>query len=239
MPNPLYRQIASTIRSQIDSGRLRPHALAPSERTLSERFGVSRMTARRAIQELETSGHVYRSARRGTFVAEPHLELPIGSFTVDVTRAGHTPRAQVLEATTEIPDAETQVALGLGDGDRVYRIRRLRFAGDEPLAIENTLLPERLCSGLLKKDLEHSLWLLLDRSWGVTPVRAEAVFEAVLPVTEQARLLQISIRDPAILLTRTVVDAAGRPVEFAHDLYRGDRVSFRVGAQLDLNAPLR
>lgn len=235
----LYEQIAAAVAAQIDAGELEPHGPAPSERALSERFGVSRMTARAAVQSLQENGYVYRNGRRGTFVAEPRLELPIGSFTVDVTRAGRKPRAQVLRAETRSPWPQLRATLRLGPRETVHYIQRLRFAGPDPIAIENTYLPRRLCPDLLEHDLEQSLWLLLESRYGIRVARAEAVVRATVPVAEEARLLALDGQAPVITLDRTVVDAAGRPVEFARDVYRGDRASFRVGAQLSLHEPLR
>lgn len=237
--SPLYDQIAMAVRRDIEAGHLKPHTLAPSERALSERFGVSRMTARAAVRALEGDGYVYRSGRRGTFVSEPRLELPIGSFTVDVARAGHRPRARVLVAETLDAGPELRSQLALAAGEQVHRIKRLRFAEDEPVAIENTHISARLCPDLLERPLEQSLWLLLDQHYRVTVARAETLIEAVRPSQADARLLEMSTREPAILLTRSVVDSAGRPVEFARDLYRADRASFRVGTQLNLHEPQR
>jgi GntR family transcriptional regulator len=233
--NPLYEQIAASVRAQIDDGELKPHSAAPSERTLGDRFGVSRMTARAAVKALEDEGYVYRNGRRGTYVAEPRLELPIGSFSVDVTRAGRTPRAKLLDAETLSPGSEVRTALRLDAGEQVHHVRRLRFAGTEPIAIENTWIPQRLCPDLLDQDLEHSLWLLLEQRYGITVARAEAVIRAMKPSREQAQLLALDHTVPAIVLDRTVVDATGRSIEFARDVYRSDRVSFRVGAQLSLH----
>jgi DNA-binding GntR family transcriptional regulator len=236
---PLYEQIAAAVRAQIDAGEIAPHSPAPSERVLGDRFGVSRMTARAAVQALEEEGYVYRNGRRGTFVAEPRLELPIGSFTVDVTRAGRTPRAKLLEAKTCQASGQLQAALRLEAGEEVHQIRRLRFAGSEPIAIENTSIPQRLCPDLLEQDLEHSLWLLLEQRYGITVARAEAVIQAITPTPDQAALLAVHDGTPAIVLDRTVVDSTGRLIEFARDLYRADRASFRVGAQLSIHPPLR
>ena len=227
------------VRRDIDAGRLRPHTLTPSERALSERFGVSRMTARAAMRALEGDGYVYRSGRRGTFVAEPRLELPIGSFTIDVAKAGFTPRAVLLAADTAPASSELGSRLGLLDDEQVHSIKRLRFAGDEPVAVENTFIAARLCPDLLEQPLEQSLWLLLEERYGVTVARAETVIEAVQPNAPDSRLLQMSRGAPAILLSRTVVDGTGRPIEFARDLYRADRASFRVGTQLDLHESRR
>jgi GntR family transcriptional regulator len=235
--SPLYDQIALALRQEIDDGHLKPHTPAPSERALSERFGVSRMTARAAVRALEGDGYVYRSGRRGTFVAEPRLELPIGSFTIDVAKAGHQPSAKLLSAETHIAGPEQTSQLGLTKGDAVHAIKRLRYVGDDPVAIENTYIAARLCPDLLEQRLEQSLWLLLEERYGVMVARAETLIEAVQPEVSDARLLQMKLRAPAIRLTRTVVDTTGRPIEFARDLYRADRAGFRVGTMLDLHEP--
>ena len=89
--NPLYLWVAAQLRDEIGGGRLGAHEPVPSERVLSERYKVSRMTARHALETLVREGHVYRSPRRGTFVAEPRLRFSVGSFTRIMTEADRTP----------------------------------------------------------------------------------------------------------------------------------------------------
>ena len=89
--SPLYSWVASLLRDEIEAGRLDPHGSVPSERILSERYQVSRMTARHALETLMLEGYVYRSPRRGTFVAEPRLRFSVGSFTRVMSDADSTP----------------------------------------------------------------------------------------------------------------------------------------------------
>lgn len=239
LDSPLYYRLAATLRDRIEAGELEPRVPVPSERMLSEEFGVSRMTARMAIQLLEAEGYVYRNGRRGTFVAEPRLELPIGSFSADVARAGRLPGARVLRTETAPPSEHVRAALALPPGAEVHVLQRLRFAGGEPLALENTYLPAASTPDLLKQDLEHSIWQLLAQRYDVQVVRAEAVVEAVELDRFEARALHTRQRAAAILLTRTAFDPDDRPVEFARDIYRGDRASFRVGANVSLETLTR
>ena len=93
------------MRDQIEAGHLEPHVSILSERALSERYEVSRMTARHAVETLMLEGYVYRSPRRGTFVAEPRLRFSVGSFTRIMSETDHLPGTEVLSASTLDPDA--------------------------------------------------------------------------------------------------------------------------------------
>ena len=94
--SPLYLWLAALLRDQIEAGHLDAHGPVPSERVLSERYEVSRMTARHALETLTLEGYLYRHPRRGTFVAEPRLRFSLGSFTRNMTAADLTPGTEVL-----------------------------------------------------------------------------------------------------------------------------------------------
>src|SRR5918999_3142766 len=136
--SPRYVGIAADIRERILSRQLGPHALLPSERELSEKYGVSRMTARQALTVLESEGHVYRRPPRGTFVAEPRVRFHIGSFTQEATRLGHQAHAQLLWAKKAPPDPQARTALELPEDGLVHAFRRLRLMEEEPIALETT-----------------------------------------------------------------------------------------------------
>ncbi|MFI7067494.1 GntR family transcriptional regulator [Kribbella sp. NPDC050124] len=229
-PTPAYVRIAAALREEI---RLRPaNTLVPSERELSDQHGVSRMTARKAVDLLESEGFVYRRPPRGTFVAEPRLTLRIGSFTEEVVRLGHSPQATVLRAVQEQADPTAAEALGLPDGGEVYVIERLRSADGDAMAIESTIMPAGLAPGLLTRDLTSSLWSLLRREFGVRPERAVARIEC-LPLEETASTrLGVRQASPGIVLTRHTYDGDGRCIEFATDIYRADRTAFLVSEQI-------
>jgi len=116
--SPLYLWVASLLRDQIEAGQLDPHGSVPSERVLSERYGVSRMTARHAVETLTLEGYVYRNPRQGTFVAEPRLRFSVGSFTRMMTEADHMPGTEVLATSTMEPDPLVSRMLGIPAGGR-------------------------------------------------------------------------------------------------------------------------
>jgi GntR family transcriptional regulator len=224
--------IAADIRERILSRQLGPHALLPSERELSEKYGVSRMTARQALTVLESEGHVYRRPPRGTFVAEPRVRFHIGSFTQEATRLGHQAHAQLLWAKKAPPDPQARTALELPEDGLVHAFRRLRLMEEEPIALETTYFPADLTPGIIDKADDGSLWALLEDEYGVALDRSDAVLESIILDEESCNRLKIRAASPGILLTRRTYDANGRCVEYARDVYRADRAAFEVSATL-------
>jgi GntR family transcriptional regulator len=233
---PVYLAIASELRVRIERGEIPPHAPVPSERELSQTFGVSRMTARNAVGQLEKEGYVYRRPPRGTFVAEPRIPLRIGSFTDEVVRAGRQPGAQVLWAETTVPTAAVRQALDLRAGERVHGLQRLRRADGEPLAVETTYFPESLCPDLLDGPLDGSLWAVLRERAGIVPAHAAATIEAVAIDAASARHLGVAPGSFGLLLLRRSFDAGERCFEVARDLYRADRAEFHIDARIPSDA---
>lgn len=231
--SPLYLWVASLLRDQIEAGQLDPHGSVPSERVLSERYGVSRMTARHAVETLTLEGYVYRNPRQGTFVAEPRLRFSVGSFTRMMTEADHMPGTEVLATSTMEPDPLVSRMLGIPAGGRVHLLQRLRTAKGEPIAIENILVSAERFPDLLEHDLTGSLWELLQASYDVHPVKANARVVAVALDGFEAETLGVKPGSPAIVLNRTVFGAEDEIVELARDVYRGDRAEFSVSAPVD------
>jgi GntR family transcriptional regulator len=231
--SPLYSWVASLLRDEIEAGRPDPHRPVPSERVLSERYKVSRMTARHALETLTREGYVYRSPRRGTFVAEPRLRFSVGSFTRVMSDADSTPGTKVLAATTFDPDPIMSATLGIPAGGHVHLLRRLRTAKGEPVAIENIHLSAARFPDLLEYDLTGSLWELLRSHYDVHPVKADARVVAVTLDRFEAEVLGVKPGSVAIVLSRTVFDAGDTVVELARDVYRGDRAEFSVSAPVD------
>ena len=231
--SPLYLWLAQLLREQIEAGQLSAHGPVPSERALSDRYDVSRMTARHALETLTLEGYLYRHPRRGTFVAEPRLRFSVGSFTRNMTEADRTPGTDVLSAATVDPDPVTAGLLGVPSGGRVHVLQRLRTAVGEPVAIENIQLSAARFPDLLEHDLAGSLWELLRARYGVRAERADARVAAVTLDRFEAEALGVKAGSPALVLTRTVYDTEGGVLELARDVYRGDRSEFEVTAPVD------
>lgn len=225
---PRYVAIAGVVRDRITAEHLAPHTLLPSERELAEQHGVSRMTARQALSLLESEGSVYRRPPRGTFVAEPRVRFRIGSFSDEIARLGRTPAARLLWAEAQEPTPSVRIALDLDGPDLVHVFHRLRSVDEVPFALETTFYPASLTPGILEQAGDGSLWALLRAGYDVQPARSDAVLESVVLDDASSALLGVRPASAGVLLTRRTLDAAGRCVEYARDVYRADRAAFEV-----------
>src|SRR5215217_2514659 len=165
---PAYRRGGDEFAGRIRSGELAPGERMPSERELAVEQGISRMTARAAVDLLARRGLVERRERSGVFVARPKIEQSldtVAGLSDQLGGRGVVPGAEVLEARTveaaELGDAEAISRLGLSEGEAVHVVVRVRTGDGEPLVLEENYLRERLLPGLLHEDLRGSLYALV------------------------------------------------------------------------------
>lgn len=223
-----HAQIEDWLADAIAGGQLSPGDRLPAESDLAAWLGVSRMTLRHALGELAQRGLVTRAVGRGggTFVAEPKLEqdlTTLAGFSEQLRRHGKVAGARVL-AAAELPAGRAAAAaLQLAEGDPVYDVRRIRFADERPIVIEHSQFPAKLFPGLLECRLDGSLYELLDASYGLRPHHARESLEPVVAGVREAEALQVDEGSPLMLVERIAYAADGQPVEYARDLFRGDR----------------
>jgi GntR family transcriptional regulator len=229
----VYLDIANSIRDEILSKGLPVHTKLPSEPELALKYGAARATIRRALAKLQDEGLIYSRQAVGSFVAEPRVEQDLDqlfSFTEFMVYRGMKPGTRLIRTETQqVDDPESPLLhyLGLRPGSKLLYIRRLRLGGSEPLVIANTWLPEARFPGFWEHDLEQqSVYEILGET-GQKPTDAIQTMEAVTLEGEDASLLTVPSGSAAILVRR-VAYASGLPVEYAVDLYRGDRTKFRV-----------
>ncbi|HEY3735140.1 MAG TPA: GntR family transcriptional regulator [Streptosporangiaceae bacterium] len=229
----VHAQIEEWLAGGIAAGRLAPGERLPAEQQLAAWFGVSRMTLRHALGELARRGLVTRSVGRtgGTFVAEPKLEqdlTTLAGFSEQLRRHGMTPGARVLAATEHRAGPATAAALRLAEEDHVYAVRRIRLADGRPLVLEHSLFPAELFPGLLQCRLDGSLYELLELKYGQLPHHARERLEPVTASMREAEALEVEEGAPLMLIERTAYSQSGQPLEFARDLFRGDRTRMVV-----------
>ncbi len=228
---PLYLQLKRLIKAQIQDGRLAPGDRVPSERELSDQFGMSRMTARQALIELVREGLLYREQGRGTFVAVRKVSqglLTVTSFTEDMHSRGIVPSSVILSLTTEAPSLPDRERLRLDLGHQMVRVRRLRLGDGRPMALEEASLPQSLVEGIEEHDLSRGSLYEFLKSRQIELQGAHQTLEAILADEEQAMLLAVPQGAPLLLLERLSYDQFGRPAEFVRAVYRGDRYRFYV-----------
>ncbi len=235
----LYQQIQENIIALIESGLLKTGDALPAERQLSEAYGVTRMTLRRAVDELVQKGVLERRQGAGTFVTANHS---VQSFTPTVTgfsqrmrEAGMRPTSRLLHRAVIKPDPLVAARLTLKASDEVVMLKRLRLVNDEPLMIETSYLSYALFPRLMQIDLENeSLYRVLQDEYGMRVVKAEHTLEPTLLNTYEAHHLGLEINQPAMLVRVVGYSVDHIPIEISKAIVRGDRCRyyFRVETQM-------
>ncbi len=235
-PAPAYRRLYLLVAEAIGTGELLPDAALPSERDMAAALGISRVTVRKALAELVAKGLVEQRHGSGNYVSRQPKRYAqslsrLYSFTGDMTARGRRAGTQWLSRERGLADAGEAALLGLIEGDPVVRLRRLRLADDEPIAVEWSLSPANMLAdpGQVGASLYETL-----RALGHSPVSATQHFTAINVDAENARLLQVPAGSAALDIHRTNRLQDGRIVEFSHSIFRGDAYDFV--AELGLGA---
>jgi GntR family transcriptional regulator len=224
---PLHAAIAEQLAAAIATGTLPPGSRLPPERELAESLGVSRMTVRQALGDLERDGLLRRVVGRagGTFVREPEQAASAPgapSLAAELRRQGGASAVEPISAVIEPAGKRAAAALDIRRSDHVVVITRLRLAGGKPLAVERSSLPATLFPDLEDMDLGGSLADLMG-GFGLRPVRSVERLELTKARPADVRALGVGRDGPLLLLERIRFAADGTPVEFARDRFRPDR----------------
>ena len=229
---PLYAQIVEQLQRDINNGIFSKSGRLPTETELSQQYGVSRITVRRAVDELVSQGLVEKKQGKGTFVCAPKLTRQLDgpmSFTEMCRANGLTVSAQILDAklcTADSPDIRK--ALSVESNEPVVRIRRLRYAGDKPLVLEDNFYPLEYAY-LLSIDLENdSIYRYLQEEKGIELRRTAMHLRIVRADTKLSKLLQVPRNAPQLEMRGRVVRADGQTVHTSYQIGYGENFEFIV-----------
>ena len=235
---PLWAQLLDDLRRRLASGELTDRF--PTDRELTEHYGVSRQTARDAVRHLREEGLVTRERGRGSFVRQPTIEQSLGalySLFRSIEDQGFTQRSEVRHLVQR-RDEEAAGHLGLHADAPLVFVERVRFADDEPVAVDCSWLPATRALPLLSADLTHTaLYAELADRCGVRITGGSEHIRPAMATAEQRRLLGIRPRQPVFAIERLAVDDHG-PVEWRHAVVRGDRYAFTASWGADAQAPV-
>ncbi len=231
---PLYQQIFEEIKAEIDRGEYKPLEKIPSEPELSQKYDVSRITVRRAIEELCAEGYLVKKQGRGTFVSTPRINRRLlqyevaRSFTQVCEDNGMTPGAHVIDRQIVPVRPDEAEFLKLDEHALLLYIQRIRTADGQPIFEENVFLPYEGYQQLLTRSLEDaSLFDAITEIGGRRPVHTpRRTVEAVRATSEQASRLAITANDPLLFLNVCFADENDEPVCIGRQYYVGSRYRF-------------
>ncbi|CDG80690.1 GntR family transcriptional regulator [Janthinobacterium agaricidamnosum] len=223
--SPLYMQIARKLSDDVRNGRYQVDQALPSERTLSELLDVSRVTARKAIDQLVDQGLVVRRRGSGNYIA-PRIEQPLSnlsSFSEQLKQRGYQPASRWLKRDIVTATADEQLSLALSPNTKVARLERLRLADEVVMAYEVSILPQSIVAN--PEAVGASLYEYLS-SIGRAPVRALQHIRAMNSGAELAGKLGVPEGQAVLFITRIAYLESGQPVELTHSYCRSDHYDF-------------
>lgn len=222
---PLYLQLQQRIREAVQNGILKYGDSIPPEREIAGALKVSRVTVRRAIDDLVDEGLLTQRQGAGTFVTD-RVEQPLNflkSFTEVMEERGKTPGSRWLDRSLGLATAEEQKALKLGPEDEVVRFYRLRTADQQPTALELASIPRQFLDNPFS--IEASLYQVLS-NLGLRPVKALQRIRAISIDESRAELLEIPVGSAVLYIERLGILTNGQPVEFTRSYFPGDAYDF-------------
>lgn len=229
---PLYHQIYLALREKIYQ-EVFPHGTAlPSEAQICGIFGVSRITAKRALDELAAAGLVVRRRGAGTRVAyqapSRPVQTPVEELLENLTAMGRKTELELLEFRYVAAPAEVSRELNCEPGALVQKTVRVRRMDGKPFSYLTTYVPEHIGRLFSEQDTATTPLLTLLERHGVEIAGAEQTISATGADADAARPLAVDIGAPLLRIARTVMGRDGVPVEHIVGLYRPDRYQFRM-----------
>lgn len=231
---PHYRRIELALRARLAT--MRPGERLPSDSDLCREFGVSRMTARNAMQRLADDGLVQRIPGRGSFAAERPAHRSADrllAFSQEMRRHGRRPSSRLLAREIRPANDVEAAALRTRPGESVVVVRRVRLADGIPIAVETATLTRAMADAVMGADLETGSLHEVLAGVGVHLRRGQATITAEAAGPEDVALLGVAERTPLLVERRVILDAHGHCVERTESRYPGDRYALDVRFDVD------
>lgn len=229
---PYYEQLRADMLSKITTQEWSPGQRIPPEMELCKIYGVSRITVRKAVEDMVQLGHLTRYRGKGTFVRIQQIENNLSkfySFSEQLKSKGMHEEAEVLDFNVVQADIELATKLMLRGADKdVFQITRLRCVDKIPYAVETSFVPCNLCPKLTGSLVSVEGLYNAMRALEVNPIRAIETFKAVAIKATEARLLKEYSRTPAMRIERLTYSNFAQPVEYCHSTVRGEFFTYTI-----------
>ena len=231
-PVPLYTQIREVLRSRILDGTYQPHQQMPSEADMIAGFGVSRITVRQALSDLQNEGLIFRIHGKGTFVSKPKAFQDLGrlqGFGEAMRGMGYETYSKVVSIRTGKPTPQVAERLQLAKGSKITELKRVRYLNREPISLDVTYLPATIGCRLAKEDLAtRDVFVILENDFGMSLGHADLQIGSTVADEALAKLLRVQEGSPVLVIDRMTHTTDGQPIDYEHLYYRGDAFQYKV-----------
>jgi len=231
-PASLYARIREELRTLIVSGAWQPNDPLPSERDLMAQYGVSRITVRQALGDLQKESLIFKLAGKGAYVAQtrPFQELGrLQGFAEAMEARGHETYNRVLAIEHGTASELVASRLGLSAGAPVTELRRVRYLDRQPVSLDITWVPRTLGERLAREDLgSRDIFLIIENDCATPLGHADLVIDAGLADAALGEQLDIDVGAPVLRIERLTHDAVGRPIDYEHLYCRADNFQYRL-----------
>lgn len=229
--SPLYIQLREVIRSKIEEGEFLPGTAIPSESTLADMYGISRLSVRSALTALEYEGLLQSVQGKGVFVAGPKVERDLetlGGYRQTMRDRAQRPSTRVLIKAARKAGPYYAKVLQIDPEDDVWFIRRVDTAEGEAVALEEIYIPVAVLPNLEEMDIQvFSIYEIYEWA-GIRPYRGRQVLRITYLDAAAAKLIGISENQAVLESTSVTVDVTGRPIEYSCNYVRNDKASFCI-----------
>ena len=233
-PLPLYVQIRDSLRRQILNGTYQVHERLPSETTMMNTFGVSRITIRQALRDLHNEGLVFSAQGKGTFVSKPKAVQNVQrleGFGEAMAAQGYEASARVLSIQQMKAPKAVAAALDLQPGEEVVEVKRVRYLNRSPVCIDDSYFPMDIGQKLFGLDLSGDIFPLLENFFGIPLGGADIGLDAILADEDAQKYLNLKTGEAILRVERLTHNQEGRPIDFEYLCYHGD--SFKYQFRID------
>ncbi len=229
---PMYYQLAKILKEKIQQGTIEIGQPLPSETELIKKYHVSRGTARQALLLLTQEKLIERFPGKGSFVAQPKLELDvskaIGFFTQIAKDAGRRPAARVIKQEIIKADDILAKKLSIKPDDLMLYVQRIRYVDGEPCAVESAYFCNPVMDLIKNEDLTASIYELMQDKYELIISHSHNLISSAVADNIISDMLGISLGDSVLTVDRIVYLNNDRPFEYSADVYRGDRITLKL-----------
>jgi GntR family transcriptional regulator len=232
VPQPLYARLRDELRAGILEGRLQPHDKLPSESEMTAAYGVSRITVRQALGDLQKEGLIIRLQGKGAYVAQPHATQRLHrleGLAEALAAQGQAVHSKRLSMKSVRASADIAEQLGLQPRSELLQLTTLRYLDRQPLSVNVSYFAPGLGERIARIDVSgRDLIEVLEHELGQQVERADVEIRAQAMPAREARLLKVQPGEPALKVHRVVRAPGGRPLQTETAVYRADVFSYKL-----------